>query len=127
MPAPSPPNPPPPVSDHPHVASASQPSAAKSSEARITELQNYRITELQSLEVTLALVGGDDPAVVLPLAALVAKEEVEDMFAQHLGDQFRLGHHLDCLGQVLRQGLVPHGTAFGARQRPHVILGAGRQ
>src|SRR5437763_16666719 len=56
---------------------------------------------LHDAEVALALVGGDLAPVLLPFAALVAQEELEHVLAQDLGDQFRAGHHVDRLGQVL--------------------------
>src|SRR5262245_15939868 len=50
---------------------------------------------LQGAQVALALVGGDDGAVFLPLRALVLQEEVEDVLAEDLGDELGACHHVD--------------------------------
>src|SRR3954469_9050729 len=84
-------------------------------------------TDLQRAQVPLALVRRHLAPVLLPLLPLVAQEEVEDVLAQYLGDQFGPRHHVDRLGQVLRQRVVAHRLALGRGQRPHVVLGARGQ
>ena len=51
----------------------------------------------------------------LPLLALVAQEEVEDVLAEGLGDQLAALHDGDGLVQVLRQRLDAQRAALGRR------------
>src|SRR6476620_6063357 len=78
---------------------------------------------LDDAEVAAPLVRGDLAPVLLPLTALVAQEEVEDVLAQDLGDQLGVLHHVNGLGEVLRQRGVSHRLALGVGQRPRVVLG----
>src|SRR5215472_14635399 len=78
-------------------------------------------------EVAAQLVLGDLAAVLLPLLALVAQEEVEDVLPQRLGDELAVLHGLDGLVQILRQGPDAERAALGGGQRPHVVFRAGRQ
>src|SRR5215469_18971004 len=59
----------------------------------------------QDREVALQLELGDLVAVLAPLLALVAQEEVEDMLAERLGHQLAALHDRDRLVQALRQGV----------------------
>src|SRR6202030_615464 len=78
-------------------------------------------------EVAAQLVLGDLAAVLLPLLALVAQEEVEDVLPQRLRDQLAVLHDLDGLVQVLGQRPDAERAALGGGQRPHVVLGSGGQ
>src|SRR5882724_2122269 len=73
-----------------------------------SEVRRDRTRTSEGAQVPLPLVRGDFAPVLLPLGALVAQKEVEDVLAEHLGDQLGLAHHVDRLGQVFRQRLVAH-------------------
>ena len=70
----------------------------------------------------VALEGGDLAAVVLPLGALVAQEEVEDVLAQRLGEQLAvLGDRRSPRSRLLGSGWMPRPCArarSATRRRP---------
>ena len=67
-------------------------------------------------------------AVLLPLGALVAQEEVEDVLAEGLGDAARCAPSTATrLAERARQRLDAERAALGLGERPDVVLGARRQ
>jgi hypothetical protein len=78
-------------------------------------------------QVAAELERGDLGPVGLPLRALVAQEEVEDVLAERLGDQLAGLHHRDGLREAAGQRLHAHRPALPLAQGPDVVLGPGRQ
>ena len=72
------------------------------------------------------LVGGDLGAVLLPLGALVAQEEVVDVLAQRLGQQLGVLGDADRVAQVPGQRLDAERPALALGERPDVVLGLAR-
>src|SRR4051812_2412699 len=86
-----------------------------------------RATASEHRQVAGELERRDLLAVGLPLRALVAQEEVEDVLAERLGHQLRGLERLDRVGQRARQRRDAECTPLAVRERPDVVLGAVRQ
>src|SRR5699024_10919387 len=78
-------------------------------------------------EVGAELVRCDVPPVVLPLATLVAEEELEDVLAEGLGHEFGLLHRVERILEVAGQIRVAHRAPLTTTHGPHVVLGLRRQ
>src|SRR5262249_31467822 len=81
----------------------------------------------ENRQVAVQFERGDLTAVLPAFFPLVAQEEVKDMLAERLGHQLAVLHHVQRLVEAVRQRLDAEDAALALGERPHVVLGLGRQ